>query len=305
MKDKTIGFIGLGAMGSRMARNLAQAGYRVIGYDIRPEAAQALVGAGGKAGHSAPDVVRRSDVVLTSLVSHVCLRVAEESLLPNARPGHIFIDHSTIPAPETRRLAEAFAARGAIAIDAPVSGWITGAEQGTLTIFIGGDPATVRACWPIFEVLGDASRLIYYGGPPGSGQVMKVMQQLRDRLLNAARLEIMAFGAREGLGLDQILRVLNVDPAGPDGYAQLARQIQEGQGDALHCLFGEWPYYLREAQTQGIPMPMLESLYQFCRAGERVNQDEQGRPGPSVWRELTARRGLALPPVDVDEEGLH
>jgi 3-hydroxyisobutyrate dehydrogenase-like beta-hydroxyacid dehydrogenase len=83
----SIGYIGLGAMGGRMSRNLVKAGYRVTGYDIRPEAVQALVNAGGMAGRDTSEVVRRSKIVLTSLVSHVLLHVAEEALLPNARAG--------------------------------------------------------------------------------------------------------------------------------------------------------------------------------------------------------------------------
>jgi len=126
----SIGLIGLGAMGSRIARNLVNAGYPVRGYDIRPEAVAALVEAGGSAAESATDVVQRSGVVLTSLVAHVYLEIAQASLLPKARAGQVFIDHSTVPAPETRRLAIAFAGKGATALDVPVSGWITGAESG-------------------------------------------------------------------------------------------------------------------------------------------------------------------------------
>jgi 3-hydroxyisobutyrate dehydrogenase-like beta-hydroxyacid dehydrogenase len=289
----TIGFIGLGAMGSRMSRNLVQAGYRLVGYDIRPEPIAALVDAGGLAGESAADVVERSDVVLTSLVAHVYLEVVAAALLPNARAEQVFIDHSTVPAPETRRLAAAFAEKGAIALDVPVSGWITGAESGMLAMFVGGDEAVARRYWPLFEVMGDPERIIY-GGPAGMGQVMKVVQQLKDRMLNVARLEVMAFGLRAGLGWEQVLRVLNVDPDGDDGYARLCRRIQAGEGDQLQFVFGEWAYYLTEAEAQTIPMPILESLYHFYGAGEYVNQDEQGRPGPSIWRELMTREGPAL-----------
>jgi 3-hydroxyisobutyrate dehydrogenase-like beta-hydroxyacid dehydrogenase len=290
LSDTTpIGFIGLGAMGGRMSRNLVKAGYRVSGYDIRPEAVEVLVKAGGKAGANAADVVRRSEIVLTSLVSHVLLHVAEEALLPNAHAGQVFLDHSTIPAPEARRLAGAFAVKGAVYLDAPVSGWITGAESGMLTIFAGGDEQAVRGIWPLLEVLGDPQR-IFYAGAAGQGQVMKVVQQLKSRILDMARLEVMAFGIRDGLSWEQVLAALNVTADSEDGYAQLYRTIQAGKGDTLGILFGEWPYYLAEAAERGIPMPILSACYEFFRHGEVVTHDEQGRAGPSLWRELITRQ---------------
>ncbi len=294
MQVWTLGFIGLGQMGSRMARNLLKANYRLIGYDIRSEAVAECVQAGGEAGEDAADVVRRSDVVMTSLVAHVYKQVAQKALLPNTRSGHIFIDFSTVPAPDTRRFAQAFADKGAVALDVPVSGWITGAESGQLSMFVGGDKATADRCWPLFEVLGDPWRIIY-GGAAGMGQVLKVVQQLKHRLLDAARLEVLAFGVRAGLDLQLVLRAFDVDPESDDGYAKLYRMIAAGDGDELGCLFGEWPYYLAEARERNFPLPMLESLYRFCEPGPRVNKDGQGRPGPSVWRELMSRDGPALP----------
>ncbi|MGC9348779.1 MAG: NAD(P)-dependent oxidoreductase [Anaerolineae bacterium] len=303
MDDVTVGYIGLGAMGGRMAKNLVKAGYRVVGYDIRPEAVQAHVDAGGLAGEHAADVVERSDIVHTSLVGPVYEEVAERYLVPNARAGQIFIDHSTVPAPETRRLAAALEEKGAIPLDIPVSGWWTGAESGTLWMFAGGDRATFERCLPLLEVMGDPERIIY-GGGIGMGQVMKVINQLRQRLVDVARSEVMAFGVREGLDWETILHILDTDPDGDDGYARLYRSIQAGEDMHLGFLFSEWKYYLDETEAQGIPMPFLEGGYHFYKDGEIVGQDEQGRDMPSIWRELMVRDGPALdtpPEPDKDE----
>ena len=293
MDDAMIGFIGLGVMGGRMAKNLVKAAYRVIGYDIRPEAVQSHVEAGGEAGEHAADVVERSDIVLTSLVGPAYVEVAERYLIPNARSGQIFIDHSTVPAPETRRLAAALEEKGAIPLDIPVSGWWTGAESGTLWMFAGGDRETFERCLPLLEVMGDPERILY-GGGIGMGQVMKVINQLRRRLVDVARCEVMAFGIREGLDWETILRILHTDPEGDDAYAQLYRRIQAGEEMALGFLFSEWKYYLDETEAQAIPMPLLEGAYHFYKEGEIVGQDEQGRDMPSVWRELMMRDGPAL-----------
>ena len=129
----TIGFIGLGRMGGPMSRNLLKAGYRLVAFDLNPASLAMSVEAGAVAAQSVADVVQRSQVVMTSLPSsHVFVQVAEESLLPSAQPGQIFIDMGTTEGIETRRLAAAFAERGATLIDAPVSGGGGGSEAGTL-----------------------------------------------------------------------------------------------------------------------------------------------------------------------------
>ncbi len=280
-----LGYIGVGAMGGGMARNLLKAGYRLVGYDIRPEAVEACPGM--EAAADAAEVVRRADLVMTSLVSHVYCRVAEESLLPNARDGQVFVDHSTVPAPKTRAFAAAFAEKGAVAIDAPVSGWWTGARDGMLSVFVGGDPAAVEVCGPLLEVIGNPDRIIY-GGEAGRGQILKVVQQLQHRLPNAARLEAMAFGVNEGLSLEEVLRVMNVDPEGGDGYASLYRLIRDGKSAEISLLFGEWDYYLAETHEKGIDMPILEALREYCRDAPLVSQDAQGRAPPDFWSELTS-----------------
>ena len=119
----TIGFIGLGNMGGRMAKNLHNAGYPLMGYDIDAAKSTALVATGATAGQDAADVVKNSDVIMTSLrSSDIFCSVAEQHLIPNAREGHVFIDLGTTEVEKTRDIAMAFTEKGATLIDAPVSG---------------------------------------------------------------------------------------------------------------------------------------------------------------------------------------
>ena len=135
----TIGFIGLGNMGGRMAKNFHNAGYPLIGYDIDAAKCTALAATGATAGQDTAEVIRNSDVVMTSLrSSDVFCNVAEQHLIPNAREGRVFIDLGTTEVERTRELAAAFAERGAALIDAPVSGGPHGSETGTLRIFCRG-----------------------------------------------------------------------------------------------------------------------------------------------------------------------
>ena len=234
-----IGFIGLGTMGGPMARNLLKAGYPLTAYDLRPEPLAASTAVGATAVESAAEVVRRSEVVMTSLpASAVFVQVAETELLPNARSGQAFIDLGTTEAAETRRLAAALAQKGAALIDAPVSGGGGGAKAGALRIFMGGDEPVAQRCRPILAVLGDPERVVYCG-PSGSGQVVKGVNQLAMGLGAAAYLEAMAFGVRAGADPAAIAQAVG-DSTGWRGYfATIAQRAIAGTAEGGFVKFWE------------------------------------------------------------------
>ena len=294
IRSAKIAFIGLGQMGLGMAVNLAKAGFQTLGFDPRPEACAGLEAAGGHVADSNATLVATCDVVMTSLTYPVYSRLAEELLLPGARTGQVFIDTSTIPAPRARQLAAAFASRGAEALDAPVTGGASAATAGNLRMFVGGDLRAFERCQPLLKTLCKPDG-VTYGGGAGQGQVLKVVQQLKNRITDAVRMEVIAFGVRAGLSLEQIRRALDIEPGSTDPYERLVAAIAAGKGDDLDVVMAEWPYYLEEARERGIPMPALEALYAFCKEGERVCGDGVNRMAPSIWRELSTKPGTALP----------
>ena len=281
----TIGVIGLGQMGGGIAANLARAGYRVIGYDLKAEAIERLIEAGGGSAKSSEDIVARADVVLTSVEGRDAIELADTVLLPNARASQIYVDHSTVPAPQTRRIGQAFVERDTLYLDAPVSGGARGAAAGTLRVFVGGDRATFDLCWPLFEAIANPDKVIYCG-PIGMGQAAKVVQQLTVRFPDVARMEVMSFGLHAGLDLETVMRALDVAPDAQNPYARLYRAIASGKTDNLSALFSEWAYLLEEARANGFRMPMLEAMYAFCKNGEKTGVDPLGRRQPSIWNEL-------------------
>ena len=285
LKECTIGVIGLGQMGSGIAANLVRTGYSVIGYDLKANAVDRLVGVGGRAAENSDEIVAHCDIILTCVEGRDSIRLADTVLLPNARPGKIFIDHSTVPVPETRRIGRGFVEMDSQYLDAPVSGGARGAAAGTLRVFVGGDKATAEQCWPLFNAIGNPDKIVYCG-PTGMGQATKVVQQLTTRFPDVARLEVMMFGLRAGLDLEIVMRALDVSPDSGDEYARLCRAIQSGEIENLSFEFAEWAYYLEEARAQGFRMPMLEAMYEFCKNGEKTTADALGRPEPSVWNEL-------------------
>jgi 3-hydroxyisobutyrate dehydrogenase-like beta-hydroxyacid dehydrogenase len=289
LQESKIGIVGLGQMGGGIAANLVKAGYDVAGYDLKPQAVDRLVEAGGRPAQSAEQIVATCDVVLTSVEGKASIALTDEVYLPNARPGQMYIDHSTVPAPETRRIGQAFLDRGAAYLDAPVSGGKGGAAAGTLRVFVGGDRATADRCWPLFEAIGRADKIVYCG-PIGTGQVVKVVQQLTHRFPDVARMEVMSFGLRAGLDLDLVMRGLDVEPGEPaNPYAKLYRRIKSGDTDNLSALFSEWAYFLQEAEARGFRMPMLEAMYEYCKDGPLTGRDPLDRPQPSIWNELMKR----------------
>jgi 3-hydroxyisobutyrate dehydrogenase-like beta-hydroxyacid dehydrogenase len=272
-------------MGAGIAANLARASYDVLGYDLKPTACAHLDEAGGRTAESSEQVVAESDIVLSCVEGRDAIALADAVLLPNARPGQVFIDHSTVPAPQTRRIGQAMLERGAQYLDAPISGGWQGAAAGTLRVFVGGDRATAARCWPLFEVIGNPDKVVYCGAI-GQGQVAKVVQQLTRRFPDVARLEVMCFGLRAGLDAETLARALDVELDSDSPYARLLRGLQSGDIERFSFEYAEWAYYLEEARAQGFRLPMLEAMYEFCLDAAKTTVDALARPEPSIWNEL-------------------
>ena len=283
----TIGFIGLGNMGGRMAKNLHNAGYPLIGYDIDTEKCNALAATGATAGKDTTNVLKNSDVVMTSLrSSDVFCSVAEQYFIPNAREGHIFIDLGTTEVEQTRTLATALAKKGATLIDAPVSGGPHGSETGTLRIFVGGDAAVVEKCRPILEILGEPKYVVYCGSS-GSGQIVKGVNQLAMGLGAAAYMEAMAFGVCAGADPVAIRNVVGMGSGWRGEFDRIAKRIIEGTGKTLVVKYPELPYFLAAAEAAGFEIPLTEALHEFCKKGDYEMLDNMNRSSRSFWHELT------------------
>ena len=284
-----IGFIGLGNMGGRMAGNLHNAGYPLIGYDIDAAKCTALAATGATAGQDAAEVIKNSDVVMTSLrSSDIFCSVAEQHLIPNARDGHIFIDLGTTEVEKTRDMATVFAEKGATFVDAPVSGGPQGSETGTLRIFVGGDAATVERCRPILEVLGEPKYVVYCG-PSGYGQIVKGVNQLAMGLGDAAFMEAMAFGVCAGVDPTAIREAVGMGDGWRGQFDRIAKRIIDGEGGTLVVKYPELPYFLAAAEASGFEIPLTEALYEFCKKENYEMFDNMNRPSRSFWRTLTKR----------------
>ncbi|OZI51029.1 NAD(P)-dependent oxidoreductase [Bordetella genomosp. 4] len=173
------GFIGMGVMGEPICRNLAQkGGLPVRGFDSNPEPLQRLAAHGVITAASVAEVAQNSDIVFLSLPSgEVVAEVARgpQGLLAHTRPGQIIVDTSTSPIDVTRALADEFAARDAVFIDAPVARTRAAAESGTLSVMVGGDASIFEQVRPLIATFASE---ITHCGPVGSGQVVKILNNM-------------------------------------------------------------------------------------------------------------------------------
>ncbi|MBI5113091.1 MAG: 3-hydroxyisobutyrate dehydrogenase [Rhodovulum sp.] len=195
-----IGFIGLGKMGSPMARNLLSAGHEVIGFDVVPAACDAHAAAGGRIAAGVAEAVADADVVITMLPTGRHVRdvyLGESGIVAVARPGTLLIDSSTIDVESARAVAEAAAAAGLAMLDAPVSGGTVGAEAATLTFMVGGPRDGFDRAAPILRTMG---RTVVHAGASGNGQAAKICNNMMCGIAMIGVAE--AFALAEKLGLD-------------------------------------------------------------------------------------------------------
>jgi len=153
---RPVGIVGLGQMGFGMARNLLKAGHDVLAYDVAPEPLARFTAAGGRAARRPAQIGAECDRVVIMVVDGAqveAVLAGRDGLLDTMRAGTVMVC-STIALAELRAVAERAAAGGVTLIDCPVSGGVTGAEAGTLTLLCGGDPAAFEAQRPLLSAMG-------------------------------------------------------------------------------------------------------------------------------------------------------
>jgi 3-hydroxyisobutyrate dehydrogenase len=254
------GFIGLGAMGQHMARNLHKAGLLAVAWNRTREKAEKLAAetACVVAG-DARDLGAQADVVVLCVSADNDVLDVVGQLEESLAPGAIVIDCSTVSAATARRAADRLRQRNVSFLDAPVSGGVEGARDATLAIMVGGDAEAFERAQPVLRALG---RTITHFGPSGSGQAAKATNQIMCAGVIQAVAEAMAFAKAEGLPLDKLIDTLGKG-AGSSWYFV---------NRAPNVLRGEFP------------------------AGFRVRLHEKDL---KICRDMAARRGAQLPVIEM------
>jgi 3-hydroxyisobutyrate dehydrogenase len=208
-----VGFIGVGKMGSFMARNLVRAGHSLKVYDVSEEALNFAVQCGAKRGASVKDAASDVDFVVTMLPVGANVREVflDDGVLAAADRGTVLIDSSTIDVETARGVHAAATERGYAMLDAPVSGGVTGADAATLTFMCGGDKATFQKALPLLQAMG--KNIVHCGGA-GFGQVVKICNNMVFGTITLATAEAFVMGERLGVDRQTLYDVLSTSSAG-------------------------------------------------------------------------------------------
>ena len=272
-----IGFIGMGHMGRRMAARLIDAGYTLTVFDRTCEKTRPLVEKGAAAADSPRELAERCGVVMLSVADDAAVQevmLGAARVLAGAREGSTVIDLSTVSPETSRRICEAARAKGVDMIDAPVSGSTPQAEQGALTIFVGGDPNTFGRSKPILEVLG---KTVIYLGASGAGTTMKLVANTLLGVEMQAIAEAIALGEKAGLEKGRLLDVLEqttlIAPAHKAKLAN-ARREEYPVNFALRLMHKDFGLIQHEATSIAVPMPATAAAQQACAAEKAKGVEE-------------------------------
>lgn len=285
-QNPTVGFIGLGSMGSGMTRNLQSAGFPLVVTDLRPESAAELIAGGARWAESAAEVAASSDLVITMLPTprHVADAVSGPGgVLDGIRDGGTWIDMSTSVPEVANAVRAANGHRGLRVLDAPVSGMSVGAANGTLQIFVGGDAEDVTRLRPVFEAMGDPERILHVGGH-GAGYAVKLMiNQLWFSHL-VATAEVLAVGVKAGVDLAVLRDSLVASPANSNFVQNDVLSILENgdydEGFALALACKDLGLSIDLARSVGVPVELSSLVDQVFRRGRAQYGDRAGEMAP-------------------------
>jgi 3-hydroxyisobutyrate dehydrogenase-like beta-hydroxyacid dehydrogenase len=254
-----IGFLGLGIMGSRMAANVARAGFPLTVWTHTPGKAERWAAEHGASARATPaEVARESDIVITMVVDGeqvASVLLGEGGVVEAARPGLLCVDMSTIAPADTRRIAAALARHGVRMIDAPVTGSAPRAEDGTLTIMVGGPQEDFARARAVLEVMGE---LIVHVGELGQGEMLKLINNALGAANAAALAEALLLARATEIDLDDFERVVS---RGSGASVQLELKAGAMREHDFTTLFKtahmlkDVRLCLEEAQAAGMPFP--------------------------------------------------
>jgi 3-hydroxyisobutyrate dehydrogenase-like beta-hydroxyacid dehydrogenase len=288
-----VGFIGLGNMGGRIAQRLLDHGYRLSIYDTDSAKSEALAIRGGIVAKSILELARSADVLLSCLTNDEAVRgvyTGTEGVFAGAPPGTIVLEMSTISPDTSRELHRLGAAGGVDVLDVAISGSTPAAEQGILTLLVGGDQELFHAAEPIFQAI--AKQYFLLGGS-GSGTAMKLVVNTLLGVGMQAIAEAVVLGERVGLDRGRLLEVLSKTAViAPAHVGKLARTAANDYSPQfpLRLMNKDFQLILKTAAQEHVPMPATEAAF-LVNSDELKHNDEEDFS--AVLRRMEEVAGLA------------
>lgn len=275
-----VGFIGIGAMGKPMAENILGAGYSLIVNDVNEAAVQELVTKGAVRAATPRELAQAADVVITMLPNGAIVEqvlLSEQGIFAGAKPGLTIIDMSSVAPGFTRKIAKMAADRNLNYLDAPVSGGVKGATEGTLTLMIGGNAELVACYRPLLEVMG---KKLYHVGEVGAGDAVKLVNNLLLAVNMAAAAEAFALGTKLGLDPQTLLDVISVSSG--NSYALTAKmpnfvfKRNFAPGFAIDLQYKDLELATQTAKEVKVPMlltNLAQQIFEQARAAGLGRED--------------------------------
>jgi 3-hydroxyisobutyrate dehydrogenase len=279
MKD-TIGVVGLGIMGSAMARNLLKEGFVVIGYDVRDEALDDFAQAGGERVNSPRAVAERAGIIITSLPTPAALSAVmsgNDGIKTAKGTGQIVVECSTMPLELKQEAYDALTAAGMVMLDCPLSGTGAQAARKDLVVFASGNAEAFAQCRTMF---GGMSRVQHYLGAFGNGSKMKYIANHLVTIHNVAAAEAIVLGIKAGLDPQLVYDVIS-DSAGSSRMFQVRGQMMvdrayDNATATMSMQIKDIEIIGKFAGELGCALPVFASAAQFYYAGHgqgRAKQD--------------------------------
>ena len=295
IKLKKIGFIGLGLMGAGMSQNILKAGYPLTVWNRTESKMKPLVEMGAKAAGNPKEVAENSDIIVSIVTDSS--DVEEVLLGPNgaihgASSGDIFIDMSTISPIATKNIAAKLSEKGIKMLDAPVSGGVIGANNGTLSIMAGGEKPVYDECLSLLEVMGKA--VIYIGGN-GDGQVCKAVNQI---LVGTAMLgvaEALVFAAKAGVDVNKVHQAVSGGAAGSWQLTNNGGRVLKGDmspGFKIKDYLKDLGIIMDTAAVNKMPLPATSLVLQMYRHCQAMDMLDNGTQAVSVAVEKLAGKKI-------------
>lgn len=277
--SEQIGFIGLGNMGIPMAGRLIDGGYSLVVNDLRPAVARPLLARGATWAASPAEVAAAAQTVITILPTSREVRevlLGTKGLLDALRPGSLVLEMTSADPSVTRELAREVATRGSALIDAPVSGGVRGAVEGTLAIMVGGDPALLERARPVLARMG---KNIFHAGPVGAGHAIKLVNNMCSGGILALTIEAVAVAARAGVDPTRAVEILQASSGRSNASDnKFPRFILNGAFDAgfaIRLMMKDLDGYGRLAQEAGVPSPVARAAAEVYRVAMARGMAEQ------------------------------
>jgi 3-hydroxyisobutyrate dehydrogenase len=274
-----IGWIGTGVMGRSMLGHLLEAGYPATVYNRTKAKARGNMAQGAVWADSPAEVAAQSDIVFTIVgfpadVEEVYF--GENGILQTAKSGAVLVDMTTTEPSLAMRIHEAAQAQGISSVDAPVSGGDVGAQNGTLSIMVGGNEDTVKAIMPLFELMGQN---IIYEGKAGAGQHTKMCNQITIAGTMIGVCESLLYGYKAGLDLNVMLEAISGGAAGCWTLSNLAPRIVDRNfepGFYVEHFIKDMEIALSEARRMKLSLPGLALVHQLYKAVEAQGYGKKG-----------------------------